>query len=63
MKIRHSTEFDRSKISNIYIDAFGKEKGFVIAELVNQLLDDETAKPVLSLVAEVDGELIRSYSL
>ncbi|WP_353930522.1 N-acetyltransferase [Okeanomitos corallinicola TIOX110] len=58
MNIRHSTESDRPKITNVYIDAFGKDKGDEIAELVNQLLDDETAKPVLSLVAEIDGQVI-----
>ncbi|MEN6556720.1 MAG: N-acetyltransferase [Thermoguttaceae bacterium] len=58
MKIRRSTESDRLEISSIHISAFGPEKGIEIAELVNGLLDDETAKPLLSLVAEKDGKLI-----
>ena len=40
------------------MNAFGADKGPEIAELVNGLLNDETAKPLLSLVAERDGNLI-----
>ena len=58
MKIRHSTESDRIAISGIHRSAFGQEQGQEIVELVNDLLDDDTAKPLLSLVAETDGMLV-----
>ncbi|WP_321415969.1 hypothetical protein [uncultured Desulfobacter sp.] len=51
MKIRSSQEFDRLEIEKIHKTAFGKAKGPVIAELVNGLFDDQTAEPLLSLVA------------
>ncbi len=40
------------------MSAFGQKQGQEIVELVNDLLDDETAKPLLSLVAEVDEKLV-----
>ncbi len=58
MKIRVATESDRNEILNIHRQAFGDEKGPVIAKLVDDLLDDETARPVLSLVAVDDGKLV-----
>ena len=58
MKIRVATESDRCEILNIHKHAFGNEKGPVISKLVDDLLDDETAKPILSLVAVDDNNLI-----
>jgi len=40
------------------MSAFGRRQGQEIVELVNDLLEDETAKPLLSLVAEKDGKLV-----
>lgn len=40
------------------MSAFGGRQGREIVELVNGLLDDETAKPLLSLVAETDVRLV-----
>ena len=40
------------------MSAFGQRQGQEIVELVNDLLEDETAKPLLSLVAEKDGKLV-----
>jgi predicted N-acetyltransferase YhbS len=54
LNIRHSTESDHIAISEIYKAAFAGQ-GPEIAKLVNDLLDDETAKPLLSLVAEEGG--------
>ena len=62
LKIRVATESDRSEILNIHRQAFGNEKGPVIAKLVDDLFDDETARPVLSLVA-VDGEKLVGHIL
>lgn len=58
MQIRRSTESDRIAISDIHASAFGEEQGQEIVELVNDLLDDETAKPLRSLVAEIDARLV-----
>ena len=40
------------------MSAFGQRQGQEIVELVNDLLEDETAKPLLSLVAEKNGKLV-----
>ena len=58
LKIRRSTEVGRIAIHGVHTSAFGQEQGQEIVELVNDLLDDETAKPLLSLVAETDGKLV-----
>lgn len=58
MKIRQSTEADRVKIENVHIKAFGEQKGPEIADLVNGLLDDQTAIPILSLVAVENDKVI-----
>ena len=58
MKIRRSTDSDCIAIDSIHRSAFGQEQGQEIVELVNDLLDDETAKPLLSLVAESEGKLL-----
>lgn len=58
LKIRCSTESDCTAIGDIHISAFGQEQGQEIVELVNGLLADETARPLLSLVAEADGRLV-----
>ena len=58
MKIRESIESDKPEISSIHIKAFGKEKGPEIVSLVNDLFDDKTAMPLLSLVAVEDDKII-----
>lgn len=58
LKIRHSQAADHIAISAIHTSAFGPDQGPEIVDLVNDLFDDETAKPVLSLVAETEGKLI-----
>ena len=62
MKIRKSKESERNEILYIHSQAFGEDKGLKIAKLVNDLLDDETAKPILSLVA-VDNDNIIGHIL
>ena len=51
MRIRRSNESDKADIENIHLQAFGEAKGPEIATLVNDLFGDQTAKPILSLVA------------
>jgi predicted N-acetyltransferase YhbS len=58
LKTRQSTESDRNEILNIHNQAFGNVKGPVIAKLVNDLLNDETALPLLSLVAVENDKLV-----
>lgn len=58
MVIRESTEQDRTEITSIHDNAFGKDKGKEISDLVNGMLDDKTAEPMLSLVAEENGKMI-----
>jgi predicted N-acetyltransferase YhbS len=58
LKIRKSTESERKEILNIHHQSFGKKKGPVIAKLVDDLLNDETAMPILSLVAVENNKLI-----
>lgn len=57
MTIRTATDADRTEILKVHKIAFGPEDGPVIAALVNDLLDDATAQPLLSLVALGDGQI------
>ena len=45
-------------MARVHAQAFGADEGGVIATLVEDLLDDPTAAPVLSLGAEVDDRLV-----
>ena len=58
MEIRKTIKSDASDINNIQVQAFGKEQGPEIADLVNGLLDDQTAMPLLSLIAIEDTKPI-----
>lgn len=58
MVIRESTKQDRTEITSIHDNAFGKDKGKEISDLVNGMLDDKTSEPILSLVAEENGKMI-----
>lgn len=58
LKIRQSTESERNELLNIHNQAFGQDKGPVIAKLVDDLLNDETAMPILSLVAVKNDKLV-----
>jgi putative acetyltransferase len=62
LEIRKSTESERKDILNIHNQAFGEEKGPVIAKLVDDLLNDKTAIPILSLVA-IENERIVGHIL
>jgi len=58
VRIRRATETDRADILHVHQSAFGKEQGPEVVELVSGLLADETAKPLLSLVAEIGGRVV-----
>ncbi len=55
MEIRPATESDLPEIARVHLEAFGPAEGPVIAALVEELLQDQTALPSLSLVAESEG--------
>lgn len=56
--IRPTTDADRQAISDLLHAAFGAEQGPEIAALVSELLDDPTARPLLSLAAIQDDRLV-----
>ncbi len=62
MKIRTSIPSDIIKINHVHTAAFGEKEGPVIADLVNELFKDQTAQPVLSLVA-VEGKKLIGHIL
>ena len=62
MEIRTSTESQRKEILNVHNQAFGEEKGAVIGKLVDDLLNDKTAMPILSLVA-IENETLVGHIL
>ena len=56
--IRVARDQDRDKILAVHRSAFGDDEGPLIARLVEEMLDDPTGEPILSLVAELDDELV-----
>jgi putative acetyltransferase len=57
VEVRKSTDMDKTEITTVHIKAFGEEKGPVIAELVKGLMTDQTAIPLLSLLAVEDSRI------
>lgn len=58
VKIRVATETDRDAILAVHMNAFGEDEGPVIGKLVDEMLDDASGEPMLSLVADTDDGLI-----
>ena len=58
MKIRESVENDKKSIRQIHLNAFNQYEGEIVSQLAIDLLEDKTALPILSLVAEQDNEII-----
>lgn len=56
--VRPSKADDRDAITIVHLGAFGGEQGAAIVQLVNDLLDDKTAKPIVPLVADANDELV-----
>ena len=52
-----ATPEDRDKILAVHRDAFGEE-GEIISSLVAEMLDDPTAEPIHSFVAERSGTIV-----
>ena len=60
MSIRESKNEDLNSIRLVHEDAFGEPEGEVVAQLACDILADESAKPLLSLVAEDDDKIVGS---
>ena len=58
MNIRESQPSDFHSIRAVHDNAFGEPEGKVVAQLACDILTDETAKPLLSLVAEENGGIV-----
>ena len=58
MKIRESVENDKKSIRKVHQNAFDQSEGEVVSQLAIDLLEDKTTLPILSLVAELDNEII-----
>jgi putative acetyltransferase len=58
MKIRESIEDDKYFIRKVHQDAFDPSEAESVSQLAINLLDDNTALPILSLVAEQAGEIV-----
>jgi predicted N-acetyltransferase YhbS len=58
MKIRESIQDDKESIRKLHMNAFGAPEGEIVSQLAVNLLEDETALPMLSFVAEQDNEII-----
>lgn len=58
MNIRNTEVSERAALRSVHESAFGSAQGREIADLVSGLLDDETALPLLSLAAEVEGRIV-----
>ncbi|QDR83186.1 GNAT family N-acetyltransferase [Sporomusa termitida] len=58
MELRVSLDQDLEQILAVHAAAFGGRKGEEIANLVNDLLVDVTALPLLSLVATVKNNIV-----
>ncbi len=57
MELRPASDSDLPAIGRLHVDAFGPQEGPEVADLVADLLRDETALPRVSIVAEADGVL------
>ena len=58
MKIRESVENDKNSIRKLHQNAFDESEEETVSQLAIDLLEDKTAQPILSLVAEQDNEII-----
>jgi len=58
VKIRESVESDKKAIGKVHLNAFDQSEGETVSQLAIDLLEDKTAQPILSLVAEQDNEII-----
>ena len=58
MNIRESEVQDAEIIQKVHLDAFGETEGPIVSKLAVELLQDETAKPIFSFMAEENNEIV-----
>ncbi len=58
MKIRQSQQHEIETLQLVHAEAFGAVEGPVIAQLVHNLLHDDTARPWFSFVVETDNHVV-----
>lgn len=58
MQIRESTSQDYSAIRQVHANSFGQPEGPIVSKLACDLLVDQTALPLLSLVAIEQGNIV-----
>jgi putative acetyltransferase len=58
VKIRETVQTDKDLIRKVHQNAFGVPEGETVSQLAINLLEDKSALPILSLVAEQDNEII-----
>lgn len=58
VEVRLATSGDRSAILAVHRNAFGEAEGPVIAALVDEMLDDVSGAPMLSLLAQIEEQVV-----
>jgi len=58
MEIREAHDSDLTEVLNINRQAFGPDEGPVIVGLIQDILSDPTAKPLLSLIAVEEDQIL-----
>lgn len=58
MQIRQSQETEKEQLRKLHLETFGKEEGNSVSALTIQLLEDPTAQPLLSLIAEKNNQIL-----
>ena len=58
MEIRESVPNDKEPIRTVHRDAFDASESEIVSQLAVDLLEDPTALPILSLVAEQGNEIV-----
>lgn len=57
-KIREATHLDQESIREVYLCAFPKREKHIVAALAVSLLYEHSSPEAISLVAEIDGEVV-----
>ena len=58
IQVRPARSDDRDRTLAVHLDAFGGDEGPVIVSLLQEMLDDPTAVPIHSFVAESNDEIV-----
>ena len=58
IQVRPARSDDRDRILAVHLDAFGGDEGRVIVSLLQEMLDDPTAEPMHSFVAESNAAIV-----